>query len=240
MTLLVADTTSPAVVWGVHGSPGRTWWKAFATRPHSRSPIEASEWACLPPSGVSGEHLHSRTEEIYIALSGRGTFLLNGERHPFRPGSVGLTTLGNVHGLVNTGEEMLEWWVIETIPPVTEDALKLSPRPRTDADRPPARVHHLEPDTSLDMAEVFTGPLQRIERRTIEDGDTLRLGSAQVETFVYVTTGVIDVSDGSGTRVLAGRGTSVMQQGGGEILVTGRERAEAYIVFLSIPDGDEK
>jgi mannose-6-phosphate isomerase-like protein (cupin superfamily) len=235
MTMLVADTSNPAVVWGVHGSPGETYWKAFVTRPDLSSPVEASEWACLPPCGISGEHRHSRTEEIYIILSGTGEFVLNGERVPVSRGSIGLTTLGNTHGLINTGSSDLEWWVIETIPPSTEGVLMSGRDHGLDPAASPAVVHQLAENSAFDMTDVFSGPLQKIERRQIGRGDDLWLGSSEVETFVYVTHGSVKVSERSGATTTAVGGSSVMFQGGGDAHLVGVEAAEVYIVSLAIP-----
>jgi mannose-6-phosphate isomerase-like protein (cupin superfamily) len=111
--ITVADVHDPSTVYGVHGTVGQSWWKCLSRTPGPVGPWEAVEWASLPPGGVSGEHQHSRTEEIYIVLCGHGEIALNGRIHPAGPGDVILTRVGDRHGLTNTGDEQLDWLVIE-------------------------------------------------------------------------------------------------------------------------------
>ncbi|MEK8104586.1 cupin domain-containing protein [Micromonospora sp. M12] len=80
---------------------------------------EAVEWARLPPGGLSGEHLHTRTEEVYILLTGGGHIILNGRSTPVRAGDVVLTGIGTRHGLLNTGPAPLSWLVVELLGPDT-------------------------------------------------------------------------------------------------------------------------
>jgi mannose-6-phosphate isomerase-like protein (cupin superfamily) len=111
--ITVADISDPSVVHGVHGTHGESWWKCLARRPGLAGPWEAVEWASLPPGGISGEHLHTRTEEIYVILSGSGEILLNGQPHPVSTGDVILTGIGDRHGLVNSADGPLDWLVVE-------------------------------------------------------------------------------------------------------------------------------
>jgi mannose-6-phosphate isomerase-like protein (cupin superfamily) len=111
--MTVADVSDPGVVHGVHGTSGESWWKCLARRPGLTGPWEAVEWASLPPGGVSGEHLHTRTEEIYFILRGSGEILLNGRSRPASAGDVILTRLGDRHGLVNSADGPLDWLVVE-------------------------------------------------------------------------------------------------------------------------------
>ena len=114
---VIADLEEPAVVHGVHGTEGVSRWKCFARRDDMFGPWEAVEWAWLPPGGLSGEHLHSRTEELYFILSGTGIMLIDGQEHPVAAGSLILTGLGTRHGLRNVGADELSWLVIEVLGP---------------------------------------------------------------------------------------------------------------------------
>jgi mannose-6-phosphate isomerase-like protein (cupin superfamily) len=61
----------------------------------------------LPGSGL-GYHRHTENEELYVILSGTGTFFDEGEeKKQVGPGDMTLTLKGQSHGLVNTGEEPL-------------------------------------------------------------------------------------------------------------------------------------
>ncbi|WP_158013531.1 hypothetical protein [Carbonactinospora thermoautotrophica] len=73
---------TPSEVYGVHGAEGLTYWKCLARRDGLAGPWEAVEWASVPPGGVSGEHLHTRTEEVYFILSGRGRSSSTANRAP--------------------------------------------------------------------------------------------------------------------------------------------------------------
>lgn len=114
---VIADLDEPSVVHGVHGAEGVSLWKCFARRTDMCGPCEAVEWARLPPDGTSGEHVHSRTEELYFIVSGTGMMLINGREYPVRPGDLILTGLGTKHGLRNAGPHELSWLVIEVMGP---------------------------------------------------------------------------------------------------------------------------
>lgn len=122
--LIVGDTESASLVYGVHGTDGVSGWKCFTRRTGLAGDWEAVEWARLPPGGISGEHLHTRTEEVYFVVSGKGEIVLNGVRSPVSAGDLVLTGVGTTHGLVNTGDEELHWLVIEVASPATAAVLR--------------------------------------------------------------------------------------------------------------------
>ncbi|MCG8915756.1 cupin domain-containing protein [Actinokineospora sp. PR83] len=119
MSPVVADVVDPSTVHGVHGADGVSWWKCLARRNDLFGSWEAVEWAALPPGGLSGEHVHTRTEELYFILTGSGVMLLDGREHPVRAGDLVVNGLGTRHGLLNTGAERLTWLVIEVVGPLT-------------------------------------------------------------------------------------------------------------------------
>ncbi|GAA3849637.1 cupin domain-containing protein [Saccharothrix violaceirubra] len=122
--LIVADTASAADVYDVHGASGRSAWKCFARRTWLHGDWEAVEWARIPPGGMSGEHVHTRTEEVYLILSGRGQILLDGVATEVGPGDVVLTGLGTRHGLRASADEGVTWLVIEILGPTTAAVLR--------------------------------------------------------------------------------------------------------------------
>lgn len=122
--LIVGDTSSASRIQDVHGAAGESSWKCFARRTWLRGDWEAVEWARIPPGGVSGEHLHSRTEEVYFIVSGRGEILLDGVATEVGPGDVVLTGLGTTHGLRAIGDEGVSWLVIEVSSPATAGVLR--------------------------------------------------------------------------------------------------------------------
>jgi len=115
--MVVADLDQASVVYGVHGADGASEWKAFARRHDLFGSWEAVEWAALPPGGISGEHVHTRTEELYFIISGTGTMLLDGQEHPVRGGDLILNGIGTRHGLINSGGDRLTWLVVEVVGP---------------------------------------------------------------------------------------------------------------------------
>jgi mannose-6-phosphate isomerase-like protein (cupin superfamily) len=127
--LIIGDTSSASRIQDVHGAAGASEWKCFARRSWLRGDWEAVEWARIPPGGISGEHLHSRTEEVYFILSGRGEILLDGVATEVGPGDVILTGLGTTHGLRAIGEESVSWLVVEVSSPATAAVLRQERRP---------------------------------------------------------------------------------------------------------------
>ncbi|MDR3230557.1 MAG: cupin domain-containing protein [Synergistaceae bacterium] len=62
----------------------------------------------LTPGSSVGYHQHTENEELYVILSGNGTFYDDGNvSKPVGPGDMTLTLKGQSHGLANTGTEPL-------------------------------------------------------------------------------------------------------------------------------------
>ncbi len=120
---VIADLNEPSIVYGVHGAEGVSQWKCFARRNDLFGPWEAVEWAWLPPGGISGEHVHSRTEELYFIVSGTGMMIIDGQEYSVAAGDLILTGLGTRHGLRNVGAQELSWFVIEVVGPVMSAVL---------------------------------------------------------------------------------------------------------------------
>ncbi|MEU3529657.1 cupin domain-containing protein [Streptomyces sp. NPDC038707] len=230
----IGTTPPKASVYGVHGAEGKTYWKAFATRRQLRSPSEAVEWASLPVGGVSGEHRHTRTEEIYLILSGAGELLLNGESHPVRAGSLALTSVGNIHGLRNTGDDHLDWWVIETLAPATQAVLSGSEPPER-ADMTQAVVHDLFAQKSVDTAGVFSGPLKRVEFVDVAEGEHRVLGEPDAELAVYVHQGAGHVEAAGLTEtVTVAKDTCLLLEAGSRTTFHARAALRLAVVTLAV------
>jgi mannose-6-phosphate isomerase-like protein (cupin superfamily) len=64
----------------------------------------------LTPGSGLGYHQHENNEELYVILSGQGTFIDNGNVEKLvGPGDMTLTLKGESHGLTNTGNEPLRF-----------------------------------------------------------------------------------------------------------------------------------
>jgi uncharacterized protein YjlB len=120
---VITNLDEPSMVYGVHGTEGVSLWKCLARRNNLFGLWEAVEWAWLPPGGVSGEHVHTRTEELYFIVSGSGLMIIDGQAHPVAAGDLILTGLGTRHGLRNIGAHELSWLVIEVAGPAMAAAL---------------------------------------------------------------------------------------------------------------------
>ena len=62
----------------------------------------------LAPGNSIGEHTHSGDNEIFYFLRGTGTYNDNGTVVTVGPGDVAICNDGELHGLVNNGEEPVE------------------------------------------------------------------------------------------------------------------------------------
>lgn len=243
--MVVADTAGPADIHGVHGTTGLTHWKCLAAGPDLYGDWEAVEWASVPPGGVSGEHRHTRTEEIYFVLHGTGEIVLDGVGHPVRPGTLILTGLGAVHGLRNTGETDLDWLVIEMRSPRYAAALgaatgaTATPAPAKETDMH-ARLHDLRAERSVDPAGVFTGPLRKVALENLEPGATVHLRATDREHAVFVLSGTGWANNGSGSVELV-PGTAVTLPRGTDARIGAGKTGvlEYFHAELAVPAADD-
>lgn len=125
--LIVGDATGASQVHNMHGGAHVAQWKCLARRLGLAGTWEAVEWASLPPGAVCGEHRHTRTEELYFIVGGRGELVLDDVPHQVRPGHLIVNGLGTRHEFRNTGGQDLNWLVIEVLSPATTRALMSSP-----------------------------------------------------------------------------------------------------------------
>jgi quercetin dioxygenase-like cupin family protein len=72
----------------------------------------------LAPGGTNPRHTHATSEQVWVALQGRGMLLLaDGAVRSFAAGDVARFEDGNVHGLLNTGLEPFVY-ISVTSPPL--------------------------------------------------------------------------------------------------------------------------
>jgi mannose-6-phosphate isomerase-like protein (cupin superfamily) len=229
--LLTADVRGRADIYGVHGAAGLTHWKCLAGRRDLRGGWEAVEWASIPPGGLSGEHRHTRTEELYLVLDGAGEFLVDGVRHPATPGRLLLTGLGAVHGLRNVGDRPLNWLVIEMPAPGARAAAV-----RREEDKMRTALYDLRAERSVDPRSVFDGPLRTIEIDTLTGGARRTLTAEDAEHTVFVLSGSGRALSG-GTTVELAPGCSVTVPFRGTVDVTaGPEGLEYFHAEVAVPE----
>ena len=116
-TFLVANVDEPVEIHGVHGGKSRLYWKRFVTGNMLHSDLDSFEWARVPPDSVIGEHVHSRTEEIYFIVRGRGEMTVDGQVGEVKAGDLILTPLNSRHSFRPLGGEAVEIIVMEMLPP---------------------------------------------------------------------------------------------------------------------------
>lgn len=115
--LVVSDISNPSTMLGLHGGRGTNRWKRFVTGLMLHADWDSFEHNQLDPGSAIGEHVHTRTEEIYFIVSGSARMTLNGKTFEVAPGDLIMTPLGGRHSIENTGDEMLEFVVVEALPP---------------------------------------------------------------------------------------------------------------------------
>jgi mannose-6-phosphate isomerase-like protein (cupin superfamily) len=71
------------------------------------------------PSGITNPlHIHTSSEQVWVALEGEGTLLLaEGKTIPFGAGDVARFSDGEIHGFTNTGEVAFVY-ISVTSPPI--------------------------------------------------------------------------------------------------------------------------
>jgi mannose-6-phosphate isomerase-like protein (cupin superfamily) len=243
--LLVGDLEGASVVYGVHGSGGDSRWKCLARPVGLRGTWEAVEWAWLPPGGLSGEHRHTRTEEIYFILSGSGLMTLDDESHRVGPGHLILTGLGTRHSLRNVASDGLDWLVIELLSPATAAVTHRSetkrthamkPNPITAGARPPANaaIFDLRRERQVDPRSVFTGPLRTIYLLQLPSGQRSELVAAADEHTLFVLGGSGTATSADTTVALA-RGVSLTLPLGSSVTLTGGTGPlECFVASLAV------
>jgi quercetin dioxygenase-like cupin family protein len=73
----------------------------------------------MQPGAVNPPHRHANSEQIWVALQGHGTLLLDGDRtQPFAAGDVVRFEDGDLHGFRNSAEAMFVYLSV-TSPPIS-------------------------------------------------------------------------------------------------------------------------
>jgi quercetin dioxygenase-like cupin family protein len=81
-----------------------------------RTPTQSISMGTLElPPGSSLDPHHHEPMEVYFVTDGNGTLLINAEQRPVRAGDVVYIPGNHVHGVKNTGDELLRLvWVFPT------------------------------------------------------------------------------------------------------------------------------
>ena len=126
----------------VHVSRHRT-----ATRTSFESGLQE-----VAPGGYVREHAHDPHEELILVVEGRGSAVIDGERHPMQSGTTLYLAPNSRHTFINEGDGPLRFfWVL--MPGGLSDFFSAIGRARTASDPTPApfprpdNVEQIEADT---------------------------------------------------------------------------------------------
>jgi mannose-6-phosphate isomerase-like protein (cupin superfamily) len=222
--MAIGDVRTPARVFGVHGTTGVSYWKCLTRRLGLAASWEAVEWACLPPGGVSGAHVHTRTEELYFILTGSGVIAWDGGSRQVKSGDLIATPLTALHELTNTGADHLAWLVVEVSAPAQAAALAgatVKGEPTRTAVPVSLHVIHLREAKRFDATAVLDGPNRDVRLVRLAPGEHVDLNADGVEFTTFVVSGRGSAVDGAsqvalsaGVAVTLPLGTSVRVQAG--------------------------
>jgi mannose-6-phosphate isomerase-like protein (cupin superfamily) len=121
--VLIGSKDSPIEVTGAHGGTSSLLWKRFTDGNMMWSDLQSFEHVTAPPGGNVGLHVHSRTEEIYFIISGRGRMRVGDETRDVGPGDLILTPLHTAHSFQVVGDEPATFIVMEMVPPAIRAVL---------------------------------------------------------------------------------------------------------------------
>ena len=124
MAAIVSDANAGlAQLVGVHGGRGVMQWKRLGTGNMMFTDVDSYEIAELPSGSRAGVHVHSRTEELFLVLSGRARIQLGDDQVEVGPGDAVLTGFGGTQGVEAIGDEPYRMLVVEALPPAISGAL---------------------------------------------------------------------------------------------------------------------
>ncbi len=226
----------------MHGGAGRAGYAVHARRSQFFGPWEAFEWSLLPVGGVCGEHLHTRTEEIYFILSGSGDMVLNGEPHGVRAGDVIFTCVGASHELRNThSNDDLTWLVIELLSPATAKVFEeVQPDDTHGTDSKGiggVGVTDVIPLREPGIIDVLplSGPMESVSRHRLVDDDSLNLQTTDHEYAVYVLSGTGTVQFGPTTKVVEKDTAICLPLGESATFRPHDEPFELFVASMAVP-----
>jgi mannose-6-phosphate isomerase-like protein (cupin superfamily) len=121
--VLIGTKDSPVEVTGAHGGKSSLLWKRFTDGNMMWSDLQSFEHVTVPSGGNVGLHVHSRTEEIYFIVTGRGRMRVGEETREVGPGDLILTPLHTAHSFQALGDEPATFIVMEMVPPAIRAVL---------------------------------------------------------------------------------------------------------------------
>ncbi len=112
----------------------------------------------IAPGGFVREHAHLDQEEIIYVLEGRGTALIDGERHLMAPGAAFFLGKGVRHSFINEGDRDLRYtWTITPGHGLHEFFASIG-RPRHPGEPAPTPFARPDDATAIESRTGFAAP----------------------------------------------------------------------------------
>lgn len=112
----------------------------------------------VAPGGYVREHWHSRNEEILFCFAGHGTILVDGEPHPFVPGTTAFLGRWVKHKIVNDGSDTLSFtWTF--LPPGLDQFFAGIGRPRQLGEPAPEPFDRSDETLAVEKRTGFGPPI---------------------------------------------------------------------------------
>ena len=113
----------------------------------------------VAPGGHVREHWHARNEEILFCFEGKGSILVDGEPHPFIPGTTAYLGRWVKHKIVNDGLDPLKFtWTF--LPPGLDQFFAGIGRPRVAGEPAPAPFDRPEDTLVVERRTGFGPPIE--------------------------------------------------------------------------------
>lgn len=164
------------------GGEGLAYWKMLMNGTHLVGPWNCVEFVVLTPGSSVGQHIHTRTEEIYYIISGEPTMTIDGAEYACRPGDVITAPIGTEHGIRNNGKDDVEFFVVEVFPGKGNSA-------------PVASVNiAVGATTRFDLTNRLSGGWQFVERIEVLPGEAVDLAASNHAEVLFLLAGSGSIS----------------------------------------------
>jgi quercetin dioxygenase-like cupin family protein len=163
----VADTPDKGSKLVLQPDEGNSYWQPKPANGYSTVKVNPDNCSSnqvtmgiqvVAPGGYVREHWHSRNEEILFCYEGRGTILVDGEPHPFVPGSTAFLGRWVKHKIVNDGADVLKFtWTF--LPPGLDQFFAGIGRPRRAGEPAPAPFERPDDTLAVEKRTGFGPPV---------------------------------------------------------------------------------
>lgn len=197
--LIVNDTSGAATTYHQVGGEGVCQWKTLFNGGHLVGDWNIVEHLTIEPGGSVGEHVHTRTEEIYYILRGEAEMHMNGVPFTAREGDLITTPIGAAHSIANRTEQDMQFFVVEVFP---QDG----PAAETATVNVPSLLARSRRRAVVDLRPYFTGDWRTFSLVEVPDGGTAVRETPDENTEVlYVVKGTAEF-EVDGRRYTGGPG----------------------------------